>query len=74
MHASKYLAAAHRAGREADRAVETWQRWTRRFNPDPARLELGSGRTNVRHAIAKGMAEQLSEAIAILTGPAAGRA
>lgn len=71
---SEYVAAAQRAERETDRAIETWVRWRRRFNPDPATLELGSGRTNTRHAIAQGMLDQLNEAISLLIGPPAGSA
>ena len=70
----EYVAAAQRAEREVDRAVETWQRWRRRFDPDPDCLEIGSGRVNVRHAIATAMLDHLSEKIRIMTGPAEGSA
>ena len=70
----EYLAAADRAAVEADRAIQVWQRWTRRFDPAPAALELGSGRVNVRHEVAKAFAQQRDETIRILIGPAAGSA
>jgi len=69
----EFVAAADRAQRETDRAIETWQRW-RRFDPDPQNLELGSGRVNVRHAVAMGLSEQRTECVRLLIGPVAGSA
>jgi predicted ATPase len=71
---AEYSRALERAERETDRAVETWVRWRRRFDPDPDRLEIGSGRTNVRHEVAKALFEGRSETIRLLTGPAEGSA
>jgi hypothetical protein len=69
-----FAAAAERAEAEINRSVKCWQRWRRRFNPSPDRLQAGSTRTNVRHEIALGMFEHFNEAIAILIGPASGSA
>jgi hypothetical protein len=66
--------AADRAAREVDRAIECWQRWRRRFNPGPDRLEVGSGRTNIRHGVALFIATQRVEVLQALIGPAQGSA
>jgi hypothetical protein len=71
---SEYDAAVERAGLELNRAVACWVRWRRQFNPDPARLELRSGRTNVRYEIARGFFEQRIEDLRLLTGPPEGAA
>ena len=71
---AEYVTAAQRAEDEINRAIETWQRWVRRFDPAPDRRELGSTRTNVRHQIALGRFEQISEAISMLLGPPLGSA
>jgi hypothetical protein len=55
---------------ETDRAIETWTRWRRRFAPDPDRLELGSGRVNVRYEISRALFEQRNELVRLLTEPA----
>jgi hypothetical protein len=69
-----FAAAAGRASAEADRAVEAWLRWRRRFDPSGDRLELGTGRINIRVEIAKGMADQLNDTITIFLGQMAGQA
>ena len=70
----EYLAAAERAQLEMDRAIETWQRWRRRFDPSGDRLELGSERTNVRIAVAKVEYLHRDEAVRQLLGPVSGSA
>lgn len=67
---AEYVAAADRAEREVDRAITTWQRWRRRFDPDPDRFELGAGRTTVRQQVALALAEQRNEVVRLLIGPA----
>jgi hypothetical protein len=71
---AEFAAAAQRAERVVDRAVECWQRWVRRWRPDPERLESGSGRVNVRHEVARQLVEQRSECVRLLIGPPAGSA
>ena len=56
------------------RAIDTWVRWRRRFDPDPGRLELASGRTNVRFEVSKALAEQRNEVVHLLIGPGSGSA
>jgi hypothetical protein len=68
----EFLAA--RAGREADRAIEAWGRWRRRFDPDPERLEMGSARVNTRFEVARAIAEQRSAVLRALTDEPAGEA
>jgi hypothetical protein len=70
----EYLIAAQRAEDEINRAITCWQRWRRRFDPDPNRLELGSDRTNVRHSVASCLLEGRNGAIRVLTGPMEGSA
>jgi hypothetical protein len=71
---AEYLTAAHSAGREGDRAIESWVRWRRRFAPDPDRLELGSTRTNTRYEVARAMFKQRNEVVRLLTLPESGSA
>jgi hypothetical protein len=70
----EYRAATDRAASEPDRAIEIWGRWRRRYDPDAARLELGSTRLMVRREVALALTKQRAECLRLLTEPAAGAA
>jgi hypothetical protein len=70
----EYEIAVDRAYRETGRAVACWQRWRRRYDPDPHSLEVGSGRTNTRFEVARAFLQQRADVLQTLTGPAAGSA
>jgi hypothetical protein len=68
----EFVAAADRAKREVNRAITTWTRWRRRFDPSPARLEVGSSRVNIRHSVAMVTLEQRNEFVRLPTEPGSG--
>jgi hypothetical protein len=70
-----FVIAAQRAEAEVDRAVETWQRWRRRFAPVPANaLDLATERTNIRQTVALVECEHRRECVRLLLGPMSGQA
>lgn len=69
-----YLTAVDRAEREAHRAGALLARWRRRFARNAGGEWSGPARAMTRYHVALALAEQRSECLRLLTGPAAGAA